>query len=118
MAEGRSLCGGPPTPTARVGALAVAPGAGGPAAPALMVNATDGPRTLYQGARSPRAQWRSSRLLTVKGARQHGLYGEYGNARVDTRVTAYLRTGRLPAHDPTCDASTRSRGTLTTRTRP
>ncbi|MFF3771913.1 alpha/beta hydrolase [Streptomyces sp. NPDC002232] len=86
--------------------------------PALLVNATDDPRTLYQGARSLRAQWPSSRLLTVKGARQHGLYGEYGNACVDTRVTAYLRTGRLPAHDPTCDASTRSRGSLSTRTGP
>ncbi|MEU6975501.1 alpha/beta hydrolase [Streptomyces sp. NPDC046371] len=45
---------------------------------------------------------RSSRLLTVEGARQHGLYGEYGNACVDDRVTAYLRTGRLPVQDPTC----------------
>ncbi|MFB6630236.1 alpha/beta hydrolase [Streptomyces sp. NPDC056362] len=87
-------------------------------APALVVNATDDPRTLHQGARSLRAQWPSSRLLTVEGARQHGVYGAYGNACVDTRVTAYLRAGRLPSHDPTCDASTRSRGTLSTRTRP
>ncbi|MGW4706075.1 alpha/beta hydrolase [Streptomyces sp. NPDC004285] len=70
--------------------------------PALLVNATDDPRTLYAGAESLREQWPSSRLLTVKGARQHGLYGEYGNVCVDTRVTAYLKTGRLPAHDPTC----------------
>ncbi|MFF2902283.1 alpha/beta hydrolase [Streptomyces sp. NPDC057966] len=72
--------------------------------PALLVNATDDPRTLYAGAEAMHEQWPSSRLLTVKGARQHGLYGEYGNACVDQRVNAYLRTGRLPAHDPTCGA--------------
>ncbi|MER7952495.1 alpha/beta hydrolase [Streptomyces sp. NPDC096079] len=72
--------------------------------PALLVNATDDPRTLYAGAEDLREQWPSSRLLTVKGARQHGLYGEYGNACVDARVTSYLSTGRLPAHDPTCAA--------------
>ncbi|WP_367826260.1 alpha/beta fold hydrolase [Streptomyces sp. LMG1-1-1.1] len=48
--------------------------------PALLVNATEDPRTLYSGARAMRKQWPSSRLLTVEGARQHGLYGEYGNA--------------------------------------
>ncbi|MFF7652717.1 alpha/beta hydrolase [Streptomyces sp. NPDC007983] len=73
-------------------------------APALLVNATGDPRTLYAGAQAMREQWPSSRLLTVDGARQHGLYGEYGNACVDERVNAYLRTGRLPAHDLTCEA--------------
>ncbi|WKX68609.1 alpha/beta hydrolase [Streptomyces sp. XD-27] len=72
--------------------------------PALLVNATGDPRTLYAGAEAMREQWPSSRLLTVEGARQHGLYGEYGNACVDERVNAYLRTGRLPAHDLTCEA--------------
>ncbi|MGW1408360.1 alpha/beta hydrolase [Streptomyces sp. NPDC002403] len=72
--------------------------------PALLVNATGDPRTLYAGAKAMREQWPGSRLLTVKGARQHGLYGEYGNSCVDERVNAYLRTGRLPAHDPTCEA--------------
>ncbi|MFJ1969258.1 alpha/beta hydrolase [Streptomyces sp. NPDC087903] len=73
-------------------------------APALLVAATGDPRTLYTGAEAMREQWPSSRLLTVEGARQHGLYGEYGNACVDERVNTYLRTGRLPAHDPTCAA--------------
>ncbi|WP_326770787.1 alpha/beta hydrolase (plasmid) [Streptomyces sp. NBC_01591] len=72
--------------------------------PALLVNATGDPRTLYAGAEAMREQWPSSRLLTVEGARQHGLYGEYGNACVDERVNAYLRTGRLPTHDLTCEA--------------
>lgn len=72
--------------------------------PALLVNATGDPRTLYAGAEAMRERWPSSRLLTVRGARQHGLYGEYGNACVDERVNAYLRTGRLPAHDLNCKA--------------
>ncbi|MFE6101101.1 alpha/beta hydrolase [Streptomyces laurentii] len=72
--------------------------------PALLVHATDDPRTGYAGARDLRAQWPSSRLLTVKGARQHGLYGEYGNACVDDSVNTYLRTGRLPARDQSCEA--------------
>ncbi|MDV9187697.1 alpha/beta hydrolase [Streptomyces sp. SR27] len=72
--------------------------------PALLVAATGDPRTVYASARTIREQWPSSRLLTVKGARQHGLYGEYGNACVDARVNAYLSTGRLPAYDLTCEA--------------
>ncbi|MDG4856653.1 alpha/beta hydrolase [Streptomyces sp. T-3] len=72
--------------------------------PALLLAATGDPRTLYAGAEAMREQWPSSRLLTVQGARQHGLYGEYGNACVDERVNAYLRTGRLPAHDLTCES--------------
>ncbi|MFI7273072.1 alpha/beta fold hydrolase [Streptomyces sp. NPDC049879] len=72
--------------------------------PALLVSATGDPRTIHPAAEALRERWPSSRLLTVTGARQHGLYGEYGNACVDTRVTTYLRTGRLPAHDPSCRA--------------
>ncbi|MFE0651135.1 alpha/beta hydrolase [Streptomyces sp. NPDC059534] len=72
--------------------------------PALLVNATGDPRTLYAGAQGMRELWPSARLLTVEGARQHGLYGEYGNSCVDERVNAYLSTGRLPADDLTCEA--------------
>ncbi|WP_037880936.1 alpha/beta hydrolase [Streptomyces sp. NRRL F-5727] len=72
--------------------------------PALLVNATGDPRTLYAGAEAVRDQWPSSRLLTVEGSRQHGLYGEYGNACVDQQVNTYLRTARLPTEDPTCEA--------------
>uniref|UniRef100_UPI003F496B6B alpha/beta hydrolase n=1 Tax=Streptomyces achromogenes TaxID=67255 RepID=UPI003F496B6B len=73
--------------------------------PALLVTATGDPRTPYAGAEAVREQWPSSRLLTVDGARQHGLYGEYGNTCVDEHVNAYLRTGRLPTHDLNCEAS-------------
>ncbi|TXR99672.1 alpha/beta hydrolase [Streptomyces sp. col6] len=72
--------------------------------PALLVAATGDPRTVYAGAEAMREQWPSSRLLTVEGARQHGMYGEYGNSCVDERVNAYLRTGRLPTHDLACEA--------------
>ncbi|WP_371749445.1 alpha/beta hydrolase [Streptomyces sp. NBC_01283] len=71
--------------------------------PALLINATGDPRTLYADAKAMREQWPSSRLLTVKGARQHGLYGEYGNTCVNERVNAYLRTGRLPTRDLSCE---------------
>ncbi|MFC8824722.1 alpha/beta hydrolase [Streptomyces sp. NPDC057137] len=71
--------------------------------PALLVAATGDPRTVYASAEAIREQWPSSRLLTVEGARQHGLYGEYGNTCIDQRVNAYLRTGRLPARDLTCE---------------
>lgn len=74
--------------------------------PALLVAATGDPRTPYAGAETVREQWPGSRLLTVAGARQHGLYDEYGDACVDERVNAYLRTGRLPAHDVACATRT------------
>ncbi|MEU0402836.1 alpha/beta hydrolase [Streptomyces sp. NPDC006197] len=72
--------------------------------PALLLAGTGDPRTLSSGALTLREQWPSSRLLTVDGARQHGLYGEYGNACVDEQVNTYLSTGRLPTHDPVCEA--------------
>ena len=70
--------------------------------PALLVAATGDPRTVYEGTTEVRADWPSSRLVTVAGAAQHGLFGEYGNACVDARVNAYLAEGRLPARDLTC----------------
>jgi pimeloyl-ACP methyl ester carboxylesterase len=72
--------------------------------PALLVSATGDPRTVHAGAEEMRAEWPASRLLTLQGAVQHGVYGEYGNACVDDRVNAYLSTGRLPADDPVCAA--------------
>ncbi|MBM7170887.1 alpha/beta fold hydrolase [Streptomyces sp. G44] len=72
--------------------------------PALLVNATGDTRTTYSGARRVREQWTRSRLLTVPGANQHGVYGDYGNACVDGRVNDYLATGKLPAHDLICGA--------------
>ncbi|MBW5421382.1 alpha/beta fold hydrolase [Streptomyces sp. BG9H] len=70
--------------------------------PALLVNATGDTRTTYAGARQVREKWSRSRLLTVPGANQHGVYADYGNACVDKRVNAYLDTGELPARDVVC----------------
>ncbi|MEV0115804.1 alpha/beta fold hydrolase [Streptomyces sp. NPDC050844] len=72
--------------------------------PALLVNATGDTRTTYSGARRMRDQWSKSRLLTLPGANQHGVYGDYGNACTDRRVNAYLATGKLPERDVTCRA--------------
>nr|WP_234021682.1 alpha/beta hydrolase [Streptomyces sp. 351MFTsu5.1] len=72
--------------------------------PALLVNATGDPRTTYDGATAVHRTWRSSRLVTLRGADQHAVYGVYGSPCVDTTVNAYLATGRLPAKDLTCTA--------------
>ncbi|WP_375138102.1 alpha/beta hydrolase [Streptomyces sp. Act143] len=75
--------------------------------PALLVNATGDPRTTYEGATEVRRAWPSSRLITLRGADQHAVYGVYGTPCVDTAVNAYLATGRLPAADLTCRAHAR-----------
>ncbi|MET9869107.1 MULTISPECIES: alpha/beta hydrolase [unclassified Streptomyces] len=72
--------------------------------PALLVNATGDPRTGYVGAKAVRAMWPSSRLVTLRGADQHAVYGVYGVPCVDDAVNAYLATGRLPARDLDCAA--------------
>ncbi|MEU7136617.1 alpha/beta hydrolase [Streptomyces sp. NPDC046261] len=71
-------------------------------APVLMVGATGDPRTDYEGTVALHGMLPSSKLITLKGANRHGIYGEYGNACVDDQVNAYLATGRLPATDRTC----------------
>ncbi|MEU2511912.1 alpha/beta hydrolase [Streptomyces syringium] len=71
-------------------------------APALIVSATGDPRTPHTGAVALRGLLPSSRLITLKGANQHGVYGSYGSTCVDEQVNAYLATGELPANDRTC----------------
>ncbi|MEU3518478.1 alpha/beta hydrolase [Streptomyces sp. NPDC006654] len=73
--------------------------------PALLVNATGDPRTPYGGARAVRRDWPGSRLVTLRGADQHAVFGVYGSDCVDATVEAYFATGRLPAADVTCAAS-------------
>ncbi|MFE6159249.1 alpha/beta fold hydrolase [Streptomyces sp. NPDC056486] len=70
--------------------------------PALLVNATGDTRTTYSGAQQVRERWSRSRLVTLPGARQHGIFGEYGNACADAQVNAYLTDGRLPGRDVSC----------------
>ncbi|WP_078948027.1 alpha/beta hydrolase [Streptomyces griseus] len=70
--------------------------------PALLVNATGDPRTTYESAREVRRMNRSSRLITLRGADQHAVYGVFGSSCVDTTVNTYLATGHLPTTDITC----------------
>ncbi|MFE4515717.1 alpha/beta hydrolase [Kitasatospora sp. NPDC056783] len=69
---------------------------------ALILSATGDPRTPHRDAVALRRLLPGSRLLTLRGADQHGLYGTYGNACVDDTVNAYLASGRLPDTDPVC----------------
>ncbi|MEU0008749.1 alpha/beta fold hydrolase [Streptomyces sp. NPDC006314] len=70
--------------------------------PALLVNATGDPRTTYQSAQAVHRRWPSSRLVTLRGADQHPVYGVFGSSCVDAAVNAYLADGRPPASDITC----------------
>ncbi|MFE4519978.1 alpha/beta hydrolase [Kitasatospora sp. NPDC056783] len=69
---------------------------------ALILSATGDPRAPYRGGVALHEMLPSSRLLTLRGADQHQLYGIYGNACVDDTVNAYLASGRLPDTDPVC----------------
>lgn len=71
--------------------------------PALVVSATGDTATTYEGGRAMHRALTGSRLLTLRGATAHGIYGEYGNACVDATVNAYLATGVLPGTDPVCN---------------
>ncbi|MFI8887476.1 alpha/beta hydrolase [Streptomyces sp. NPDC053813] len=70
--------------------------------PALIVAATGDPRTPYTGSVALHNLLPSSKLLTLRGANRHAIYGQYGNACVDHQVNRYLATGKLPARDRTC----------------
>jgi pimeloyl-ACP methyl ester carboxylesterase len=69
--------------------------------PALIVQATGDPATLYQYAQAMHRALTGSRMLTLD-VRRHGVYAEYGNSCIDDRVNAYLASGALPATDGTC----------------
>ncbi|MFD0692131.1 alpha/beta hydrolase [Actinomadura fibrosa] len=81
-------------------------------APALVVSATGDTATTYEGGKAMHRALTGSRLLTLRGATAHQIYGVYGNACVDAKVNAYLATGELPAADPVCvqDGSSGERG--------
>ncbi|MFF9351981.1 alpha/beta hydrolase [Streptomyces sp. NPDC014734] len=70
--------------------------------PSLIVAATGDPRTPYTGSVALHTMLPSSKLITLKGANRHAVYGQYGNTCVDDNVNRYLVTGKLPAHDRTC----------------
>lgn len=72
------------------------------AVPALLIAADGDPRAVYSGALVLHKSLTASKLLTLKNARTHGVYGEYGNTCVDNKVNTYLATGTLPPTNLTC----------------
>ncbi|GIJ50697.1 peptidase [Virgisporangium aliadipatigenens] len=84
-----------------------------PAAPAPVVRIGNGTPALIVHAdgdldatpalnRRMHAALTGSRLVTLNGARTHGVYLFRGDGCVDATVNAYLDTGALPAADLTC----------------
>ncbi|AXB41537.1 alpha/beta hydrolase [Amycolatopsis albispora] len=63
--------------------------------PVVLVQSVNDPATPIEGARKAHAGFANSRLLTVTGEGDHGIYG-YGNAAVDKVVDAYLVDGVVP----------------------
>lgn len=70
--------------------------------PALIVQSAGDVATPYESGQAMHRALRGSRLLTLRDARIHAVYANYGNVCVDDRVNEYLRTGVLPADDVTC----------------
>ncbi|MDX3005483.1 alpha/beta hydrolase [Kribbella solani] len=72
------------------------------AEPALIVAADGDPRAVYPNAAALQRKLTGARLITLRDARKHGIFGEYGNGCVDGKVIRYLLSDRLPAVDQTC----------------
>ncbi|MFC4333563.1 alpha/beta fold hydrolase [Streptomyces andamanensis] len=73
--------------------------------PLLMVGDTGDPAAVYQGQLAAHRALRGSRLVTLRGAFRHTVYGGLfapRNPCVEHAVNAYLTTGVLPSRDSTC----------------
>ncbi|MEU3621912.1 peptidase [Amycolatopsis coloradensis] len=64
--------------------------------PVLIVHSEHDPATAIEGARRAHAGFANSRMLTVTGEGDHGLYAD-GNPALDKIVNAYLVDGVVPA---------------------
>ncbi|MFD1936923.1 alpha/beta hydrolase [Nonomuraea mangrovi] len=76
--------------------------------PVLMVGTTGDPGTPYEGQLVTHRALTGSRLVTLRGAFRHTVYGGLfapRNACIDTAVNRYLIEGVLPARDTTCPDS-------------
>ncbi|MCX4728655.1 alpha/beta hydrolase [Streptomyces sp. NBC_01306] len=62
------------------------------------------PQTPLPSGRAMHADLKGSKMVTVLGGEGHGVYPN-GNACTDDAVADYLRTGKLPAKDVTCEAT-------------
>lgn len=69
--------------------------------PILMVQDTHDPATPYEGAVEAHHEFANSRMLTVDGQGDHGVYA-FGNECVDTEVEHYLVDGAVPAAETSC----------------
>jgi pimeloyl-ACP methyl ester carboxylesterase len=68
---------------------------------ALILAADGDPRTIYPNAAILRNDISGSRVVTVRNARKHVIFGDYGNNCADRTVVSYLLSGHLPP-DQTC----------------
>jgi pimeloyl-ACP methyl ester carboxylesterase len=72
--------------------------------PVLMLQNQNDPATPYEGAVDAHNSFANSRLLSVPGQGNHGVYATNGNTCVDNTVESYIVDGVVPAHDLTCPA--------------
>jgi pimeloyl-ACP methyl ester carboxylesterase len=70
--------------------------------PALVVQASGDINAILSMGRAMHRAMAGSRMITLQGARTHGVYLFRGSACVDDAVNAYLNTGVLPPHDLSC----------------
>ena len=70
--------------------------------PALVVQASGDINAILPMGRAMHRAMAGSRMITLQGARTHGVYLFRGSACVDTAVNAYLDTGVLPSGDMSC----------------
>ncbi|WP_409462677.1 alpha/beta hydrolase [Amycolatopsis sp. GA6-003] len=64
--------------------------------PVVLVQSEHDPATPIEGARKAHAAFQNSRMLTVTGEGDHGIYGIGGNQAVDEVVDKYLVDGVVP----------------------
>ncbi|WP_440074241.1 alpha/beta hydrolase [Streptosporangium sp. OZ121] len=69
--------------------------------PVLMVQSEHDPATPIEGARRAHQRFAGSRMVTVTGEGDHGIYA-HDNKCVDTIVEGYLVDGVLPTVDKSC----------------
>ncbi|WP_165949588.1 alpha/beta hydrolase [Micromonospora sp. KC207] len=70
--------------------------------PALVVQAAGDVSAILKMGQAMHRALGGSRMITLAGARDHGVYLFRGSGCVDAAVNAHLDTGNLPAADLTC----------------
>ncbi|MGQ4363566.1 alpha/beta hydrolase [Streptomyces sp. SAS_272] len=70
--------------------------------PALVVQAAGDVNAILEMGQAMHRALNGSRMITLDGVRDHGVYLFRGSGCVDAAVNAYLDTGDLPAADQTC----------------